>query len=132
MKYDDFIILTLDDFVVFSSNKDFLPKLDRLGTLYKWDFLKLRETPVKFDAEPYCIGAIERCKFPRTDTEGPVLLKLNYSEIAGVTKAIQGKTQVPIDLIATGDNDDDPNRKMDCYHETLDLTVSMNYIKKPK
>lgn len=131
VQYDDFLILAIDDFVVFSSNKDFIPKLDKLNGLYKWDFLKVRESPVDFKALPYCIGAMERCTFPGTDTEGPILLKLNYSEITGITKAIQGKAAVPVDLIATGDNDDS-DEKMDCFHTALDLTVTLNYIKKPK
>jgi hypothetical protein len=131
VKYDDFLILAIDDFVIFSSNKDFIPKLDKINGLYKWDFLKVRESPVVFTALPYCIGAMERCTFPGTDTEGPILLNLNYSEISGITKAIQGKAEVPVDLIATGDNDDSAE-KMDCFHTALDLTVTLNYIKKPK
>ncbi len=130
LQYDDFMILTIDDFVIFSSNKDIVPKLTQINGLYKWDFLKVREMPVDFKALPYCIGAMERCMFPGTDTEGPVLLKLNYTEIAGITKAIQGKVQVPVDIVTTGDNDDSDD-KMDCFHMALDLTVTLNYIKKP-
>jgi hypothetical protein len=131
VQYDDFLILTVDDFVIFSSNKDFIPKLDKINGFYKWDFLKVRESPVDFQALPFCVGAMERCTFPATDTEGPILLKLNYSEIAGIAKGIQGKAEVPVDLISTGDNDDS-DTKMDCYHTALDLTVTLNYIKKPK
>jgi hypothetical protein len=131
VQYDDFLILAIDDFVIFSSNGDFLPKLDKINGLYKWDFLKVRESPVDFKALPYCIGAMDRCTFPGTDTVGPIRLNLNYSEISGIAKAIQGKVQVPVDLIATGDNDDSAD-KMDCFHTALDLTVTLQYIKKPK
>jgi hypothetical protein len=132
LKYDDFIILTIDDFVIFASNKDLVSKLGQTNGLYKWDFLKVRESKINdFKTAAYCIGAADRCKFPGTDTEGAVMLKLNYTEISGITNAIQGKAQVPIELIATGDNNDSPE-KMDCYHEALDLTISLNYIKKPK
>ncbi len=131
VQYDDFLILAIDDFVIFSSNRDFIPKLDKINGLHKWDFLKVRESPVDFKALPFCIGAMDRCTFPATDTEGPILLKLNYSEISGITKAIQGKTAVPVDLIATGDNDDSAD-KMDCFHTALDLTVTLQYIKKAK
>ncbi|WP_141733739.1 hypothetical protein [Oligoflexus tunisiensis] len=131
IQYDDFLILTIDDFVIFSSNKDFVPKLDQVNGLYKWDFLKVRGEPVDFDALPYCIGAMDRCAFPKTDTVGPISFKLNYNEIVGIAKAIKGKAEVPVDLVATGDNDDS-NEKMDCFHTALEITATLNYIKKPK
>jgi hypothetical protein len=131
LHYDDFIILTIDDFVIFSSNKDFIPKLDQMNGLYKWDFLKVREMAVNFESPPYCIGAMERCTFPPTDKPGPILMKLNNSEISGITKAIQGKAEVPVDLVATGDDNDSGN-EIDCFHTALELTVTLHYIKKPK
>jgi hypothetical protein len=129
LKYDDFIVLTLDDFVVFASNKLLVAKLAQVNSFYKWDFAKVVGSPIDdFMGAPYCIGASDRCIFPGTDKVGPVLLKLNFSEISGITKTLQGKTAVPINIVATGDD----NVEKDCFHTALNLTISMSYIKKPK
>ncbi len=128
IRYDDFILFTIDDFVLFSSNKELVAKLNQVNAFYLWDFSKVVEMPiVDFKSPAYCVGAAERCKFPLTETDGPVTFKLNYAEIAGIAKAIQGKASVPFNLIATGDDND-----VDCFYTDLDLSITLNYIKKPK
>lgn len=128
LRYDDFIVLTIDDFVLFSSNVLLTEKLAKMGNYFRWDFGKVVGEPIgmRFKDPAYCVGAAERCVFPGTESVGPVSMKLNYTEISGITKAIQGKAAVPVDLITTGDD----NLTKDCLHTTLDLAVTMTYIKK--
>ena len=122
--YDDFLVFTISDHVLFSTNgllTGFLPK-DK--EVYTWDFAKVVGKPIEdFEAKRYCIGKAEDCVLPPHDKKGNLLLKLESEEIAPIAAAIEGKQKVSLDLVALGDND-----HADCFHKELKLKVDIMYL----
>jgi len=127
LHYDDFIVLALNNQVIFASNKMLVEKLEKNASgVYTWDFTKVVGSPIAlFEDGPFCIAPTDRCRLPAHDKEGDVYLKTTYIEIASITKDFTGKSVVPVSLIATGDNDD-----QDCFHSLLTLDVTMRFIKR--
>lgn len=125
LHYDDFLILSIDQRIVFMSNSGLQNYLDapQQGIL-TWDFTKVVGQPIKnFEAGSYCLGKGSACVLPGHDKEGPVALSLTANEIAPIAASISGKASVSMDLTATGDNDD-----TDCYHTALSVKVKIKYL----
>jgi hypothetical protein len=125
LHYDDFLILSIDQRIVFMSNSGLESYLDapQQGIL-TWDFAKVVSQPIKnFEAAAYCLGNSSACVLPGHDKEGPVALQLTANEIAPIAAAISGKGSVAMNLTATGDNDD-----TDCYHTELSVKVKIKYL----
>jgi len=137
--YDDFIILTLDNHILFASNRGINLYMERKGGILDWDFNNLVNKPVgNWDAQAFCLGksaVVDEtgnvtdpgdCQLPPTEKAGPFKMDLSGSTIAPIALAIQGKTSVPMKLIVTGDNDPDK----DCHHTELDLKATIKYLPK--
>ncbi|SMF02503.1 hypothetical protein [Pseudobacteriovorax antillogorgiicola] len=121
--YDDFLFFTLEKHVIFGTNKMITSRLDAVDNVYQWDFLKIRGTEINnFDDGEYCLGS--KCILPGHDMVGPIALEFEANNIAPISVALKGKTQLALDLIATGDNDEGK----DCMHTNLDLNLSATYI----
>lgn len=125
LHYDDFLILSIDQRIVFMSNSGLESYLDKPEQgILTWDFMKVVGQPIKnFEAASYCLGKGAACSLPGHDKEGPVSLHLTANEIAPIAAAISGKASVAMDLTATGDNDD-----TDCYHTALSVKVKIKYL----
>ncbi len=125
LRYDDFLILSIDSRIVFLSNSGLSSYLDAPQQgIMTWDFSKVVGKPIQnFEAPSYCLGKGASCVLPGHDKEGPVNLRLTANEIAPIAAAITGKSSVAMDLTATGDNDD-----TDCYHTALSVKVKIKYI----
>lgn len=126
LHYDDFLVLTLAQQLIFGSNRELVARLETQGGLYIWDFARIAGKSIgNFEAPIYCLGQGDRCRLPAHDQKGPVQIALGPQEIGPITlmlAQLEAK-QVAMDLVATGDNDDE-----DCFHSALDLDVTFKYL----
>ena len=126
LHYDDFLILTLHQQTLFASNKGLIEYLENSLNTFAWDWKRVVGKPIQnFGSSAYCVGATGECVLPGHDQVGPVRINLKSSSIAPIAVRLSGLSQTTLDLIATGDNDNE-----DCYHSALDLTVEIAYIPK--
>ena len=124
LNYDDMLVLTLENNLLFSSTENLLPFLDQKEGIYQWDFAKVvGQKPKEFGGKSYCIGDSAQCVIPETEKTGPVSVNLPISKIAPISASLAGKTDVTLNLIASGDND-----PTDCAHTQLDVIVTFKYI----
>ncbi len=124
MQYDDFLVLSLSDHVVFLTNGLLTDYLAKENEVFLWDFTKVVGKPIKdFEAGRYCIGKAADCVLPPHDKKGPVSIKLTNEEIAPISAVLEGKKSAAMDLVALGDND-----ASDCSHTDLSLTVEISFV----
>jgi len=128
IQYDDFMILTLNGFVLLSSNADILQGLEgSANTAYKWDFSKIRGAPVDFDSPSYCMGSSSSvCTIPVTDTPGQFQFKVDPTSLIHLADQVVENHTLNFALVATGDNDD-----QDCWHTELNLDFTLQYVEAP-
>lgn len=122
-RYDDILIFSLEQYVLFSSTETIKERFVPKNNYLEWDKAKLLDWRVNFDGKPLCIDADSTCNMPATDTPGKLSLVYPFKSIAPLINLYKGKTEVPLLLTATGDNDD-----QDCSHSQLDLVVKMKYL----
>jgi hypothetical protein len=127
IKYDDFLVFSIDDKVIMASNEQLVEKLSKKNGLYEWDFTKVVGSEIKeFKQKPYCMVKAADCSIPATETKGVISLRVSAKDIAPISAALQGRKTVAITLTSTGDDDE----TKDCSHSTLDMSVKVTYLKK--
>lgn len=128
IQYDDFMILTLNGYVLLSSNADILKGLEgSASTAYKWDFSRIRGVPVDFDSPSYCMGSDSSvCTIPVTDTPGQFQMKVDPTSLIHLADQVVENHTLNFALVATGDNDD-----LDCWHTELNLDFTLQYVEAP-
>jgi hypothetical protein len=128
IQYDDFMILTLNGYVLLSSNADILKGLEgSSSTAYKWDFTRIRGVPVDFDSPSYCMGSgTSVCTIPVTDTPGQFQMKIDPTTLIHLADQVVENHTLNFALVATGDNDD-----QDCWHTELNLDFTLQYVEAP-
>jgi hypothetical protein len=128
IQYDDFMILTLNGYVLLSSNADILKGLEgSSSTAYKWDFSRIRGVPVDFDSPSYCMGSDSSvCTIPVTDTPGQFQMKVDPTSLIHLADQVVENHTLNFALVATGDNDD-----QDCWHTELNLDFTLQYVEAP-
>ena len=128
IQYDDFMILTLNGYVLLSSNADILKGLEGTSsTAYKWDFNKIRGVPVDFESPSYCMGSGSSvCTVPVTDTPGQFQMKVDPTSLIHLADQVVENHTLNFALVATGDNDD-----LDCWHTELNLDFTLQYVEAP-
>jgi hypothetical protein len=128
IQYDDFMILTLNGYVLLSSNADILKGLEgSSSTAYKWDFSRIRGVPVDFDSPSYCMGSDSSvCNIPVTDTPGQFQMKVDPTSLIHLADQVVENHTLNFALVATGDNDD-----QDCWHTELNLDFTLQYVEAP-
>lgn len=128
IQYDDFMILTLNGYVLLSSNAGILQGLEGTAdTAYKWDFGKIRGVPVDFDSPSYCMGTdASLCTVPVTDTAGQFQMKVDPTSLIHLADQVVENHTLNFALVATGDNDD-----QDCWHTELNLDFTLQYVEAP-
>jgi hypothetical protein len=104
-----------------------------VDNVYLWNFADVRgktRDPDElggrffFDGDRYCLGGDETtCIFPDHDTEGNVDFRVGASGIAAVSGRLAGLQNYDFSVIVTGDNDD-----FNCFHNGLDLNVTVDYV----
>ncbi|MGE0172052.1 MAG: hypothetical protein AB7T49_04675 [Oligoflexales bacterium] len=125
LRYDDFLIFTLDKYVLVGSNGNMMDLLQKDGNLYIWNFDKIKGQPADLDdtLPPYCIGA--SCDVPGHDQAGPFNVNFTTSEIRELANRQLGKNELDFSLITTGDDNDG-----DCEHTEFNLSLTLRYSKK--
>jgi hypothetical protein len=128
IQYDDFMILTLNGYVLLSSNSQILEGLEgSADTAYKWDFNRIRGIPVDFDSPSYCMGAgSSLCTVPVTDTPGQFHFQVDPTSLIHLADQVVENHTLNFALVATGDNDD-----RDCWHTELNLDFTLQYVEVP-
>jgi hypothetical protein len=127
LRYDDFLIFSLDKYVLVGSNGTMMTQLPLEGAdLHVWDWTKVLGTNIDFDEKlpPYCLGG-GTCEIPGHDKEGPFNVHFPAASIYEVAATQLAKSQLIFTLTTTGDND--PG---DCEHTDFDLDLIVRYIEK--
>lgn len=126
LQYDDFVILTLEEYALVVSNSELVGMLPRAGDAVVWDFMSVRGKSVNFEAMPYCHGSNNygNCVFPPHDRKGPLDLTFDSERLAGIATRVAGEREIDFSLYATGDND-----LNDCQHTDFSMKVSIVYVK---
>jgi hypothetical protein len=135
MRYDDQILLSLNDVILWTSHA-FSPHLPKRDGFLVYDWTSIRGTD--FDpqgSEPYCAGAADNrglCAMPRSEQSGTIKqtfdddLVLELAHTAGMRMAKDGAgTTKPtaLNFVTIGDND-----ASDCQHLDLALDVAATYV----
>lgn len=134
--YDDVFFLSLNNYVLASNHKKQLSevlspefvthtRINRNVSLYKYDWLKLRNTIFKNEANDFCLGSDEglsNCQWPVTQEYGKIKLKFDPELLIRVGSKAMSNQQA-MSFVITGDNDNDS----DCYHQQLDLDLEIKY-----
>lgn len=148
IRYDDFLVLTIDDKVLFASNNLLINFLPEQSGVYSWDFEKVKNNRLAdkndtgspssannaaWSALQYCLGRAiidedddEGCEIPRTEQAGLFDVKFEAKNFAPIALAINGKSSVPVTLNTTGDNDPDK----DCKHTEINLKATIKFLPK--
>lgn len=123
--YDDFLFLTLDNFLLLSSNGSATNYLRMEDQVYRWDLGMLQGKPIhSFESSPYCISGSTACSVTGHDQAGQIEFGINADSLAPIAFAVFEKPKVPIKLHITGDNDDG-----DCSHSGLNLVIEIMQLK---
>ncbi len=129
-RYDDNIILTLNQFVL-ASTTNFGAHFDQSTGYQKYDWSKLVNKAAQngqADSTPdkqYCAGyaqGLSSCQFPATETVGKADLHFDQRVIQSIL-GMTDPTQAKLGLVTTGDND-----STDCQHVPIRLLVDIEYF----
>lgn len=129
-RYDDNIILTLNQFVL-ASTTNFAAHFDQSTGFQKYDWNNLVNKPAQngySDSTPdkqYCAGAsqgLSSCQFPATETVGKAELHFDQRVIQSIL-GMTNSTEAKLGLVTTGDND-----STDCQHVPIRLLVDIEYF----
>ena len=126
IQYDDFLIFTIEDYILMLSNTDLLRHMPRMDGAYVWDFEAIKGKKYGFNGGRYCLGNNSTCAFPGHDKQGSVNFSVDTEALAPISAKLQGKSSYSFSAIATGDNNDE-----DCWHTDLELDVKIRYVLKP-
>jgi len=129
-RYDDNIILTLNQYVL-ASTTNFGAHFDQSTGYQKYDWTRLVNQKAQNgsnDSTPdkqYCAGSaqgLSSCLFPATETIGQAKLQFDPKVIQSIL-GMTNPTQAKLNLITTGDND-----STDCQHVPIRLLVDIEYF----
>lgn len=124
IQYDDFMILTLNDYVLLSSNSRLMEGLQDSNGAALWDFERVKGVDINFNSPHYCLGTVSSlCEVPVTDTPGKFQFQIDPSSLELVADKIIDQRVLNLALISTGDNDD-----KDCWHTEFTLDFTLNYV----
>ncbi|MGZ5279010.1 MAG: hypothetical protein ACXWC9_03660 [Pseudobdellovibrionaceae bacterium] len=131
-RYDDNIIMTLNDYIL-TSTTTFSQHFVKTNGYYKYDWTRLVGKPGQVDAsdttpdKQYCAGkadGISSCLFPLTQQQGQIDLQIGERVIQNIL-AITTPYKLKLGVITTGDNDD----SSDCQHTPIQLSVDVEYFR---
>ena len=125
-RYDDWVMFTLNDRVLVSSNEEVKNTLDTDNGIYIWDWDKAKNLNVSntaggFNADPYCIEGT--CEIPKHDKAGAVKIDLDPATMLELASQVYATSELQFNLISMGDNDNG-----DCEHTGLDFQVNYEYV----
>ena len=122
-RYDDFVMLTLNQKVLISSNMNIVNNLTSTNNIFTWDWSQAQNTNLSsmFNAGAYCLEGT--CEIPNHDQAGSVEINLDPDTMLELASQISNNQSIQFDLLSFGDNDNG-----DCEHTGLDLTVTYKYV----
>lgn len=124
LEYDDYFVLSLDEFVIVASNNEIVSHLQEENSLYLWDQSAVIGKPLGFIQAPsYCLPGLKECQVPQHEELAPVSVVFDTNSLAPLTLALAGRNKIALNLLVTGDNDE-----TDCYHKELSINVKMDYF----
>ncbi len=125
IQYDDFMVLTLNNQVLLTSNKELLVNVEQNNDMpYVWDFSRVRGQAIDWDATSYCLGNdASFCKIPLTDVQGSFQFSIAPDSLGKLANNSVDKKRLEFALFSTGDNDD-----RDCWHTAFTLDFTLNYV----
>jgi hypothetical protein len=133
-RYDDNFFFTLNGFLLASSNKTAVQKGLRAGNLqyanknipiFKYYWLGVRDQKFENVADDYCLGVDQSeatCQWPVTERQGNIRFQFSPALLVAVS-LVTPSDQQTFGFTITGDKDLD----LDCYHERLDFSMSVDY-----
>jgi hypothetical protein len=133
-RYDDNFFFTLNGFLLASNNRTAVQKGLVAGNLqyanknipvFKHDWLGVRDQTFKNVADDYCLGVDQSessCQWPVTEKQGNIRFQFSQALLVAMSLGTPSDQQT-FGFSITGDND--PN--IDCYHERLDFSMSVDY-----
>ena len=134
-RYDDNFFFSINGFLLASNNKTAVQNGLRSGILkyanknipiYKYDWLGVRDQRFENVADDYCLGVAEgqsTCSWPVTEKAGNIQFQFAQALLVAVSHGVPSD-QLNFGFTITGDND--PN--IDCYHERLDFSMTVDYF----
>jgi hypothetical protein len=121
IEYDDFIYLTMGDFVLAGDSGGYAQALDRVEGIPVWDWLKVRGMKHDSKTPPFCVTG--QCTMPGTEESGAIEIDVDTEIASKIAFALMGKGDLEFKLISMGDNEKD-----DCQHTPFSMNVSVSYI----
>lgn len=124
IQYDDVMVVSLNDYVLISSDNNLTNVLDFAEGLRKWDFTKVRGTPSNFEGGDYCLGEPNStCVLPGHDINGRITINLDSQSLAPLSAKVSKAPSKSLSVITLGDND--PG---DCEHTGINFNLNYTYI----
>lgn len=124
LQYDDYLVISLDQHVLVASNSAIVTHLEKAGVFYQWNTDRLRgESLGDINAAPYCVEGLSSCSIPGHEERAKVELSFESRAIANLALELAGRSEIAVNLIVSGDNDD-----TDCFHTDLTLEAELSYL----
>lgn len=136
-RYDDAFFLSMNNYILASNHKKEIKEViapevishrrtNKNVSLFKYDWLKVRNTTFDNVANDFCLGNDEdlsSCQWPITEEYGKIKLEFDSELLIRLgSKSVDSKQA--LSFVVTGDNNPD----LDCYHQELDLDLEIKYF----
>lgn len=123
IQYDDFLVFTLNDYILMLSNHFLLREMPVKNDFYFWDFAEIKGKYYEFHGDRFCFDGYKSCEFPGHDIPGPVDFFLDTSSLSPLASILEKEETLSLKVIATGDND-----RYDCWHTDIYLNIKSQYV----
>jgi len=122
LRYDDHLLFTFNNRVIFTTFSPLLDGLDAdpLGyAIFHW--LHVRDRPMQFYVEPWAVGSDYTVDLPNSDVMGDAVLALDAQALSDVSRSALSVNTLDLQLYSFGDND-----LTDCGHTGLSFWVEID------
>jgi hypothetical protein len=117
--YDDHIILTFNERVLFSSSQEIISYLSEDDISFVWDWNKIVGTTMDATLDAWWVGNSE-VSLPYPNEIGTMSVGIDDSAIDALIAESIASNQLSFSLITLGDND-----SSDCYHNGVSFTIEL-------
>lgn len=124
IRYDDVVVITLNDYILATSNRSIYQNSTPPNSISKFEFLDILGRPLAFEGTQSCLGEeASICKMPGHDFQGGFELDFNNEVLSPLLPLIYGPELKTLSVITLGDNDDG-----DCEHTGIEFDVTYTYV----
>jgi len=121
-RYDDHMLFTFNDRVIFTTFRPLLDGLDEDALGYPiFNWFQMADTLMQFFVEPWAVGSDYTVDLPTSDVLGDAVLALDSQALADVTASALSVNTIDFQLYSFGDND-----PTDCGHSGLSFWVEID------